>query len=40
VATSDLRDFEIVKKQWGRALFSIKCCFVRKPAREVDAVLS
>jgi len=41
VATSALRDFKVVKKRWGRALLSKKCCcFVRKPAREVDALLS
>ena len=34
---SALRDFEAVKKRWTRALLSIQCCcFVRKPAREVD----
>jgi len=31
-----LRDFEVVKKRWGRALLRRKCCcFVRKLAREV-----
>jgi len=36
-----LRDFEVVKKRWTHALLSIKCCcFVRKPAWEVDAAVS
>jgi len=40
-SASALRDFEVVKKRWDRALLSEKrCCFVRKPAREVDAALS
>jgi len=41
VAKSASRDFEVVKKRWGHALLSIKCCcFVCKPAWEVDAVMN